>query len=299
MNPLVGNIYMFWVYTGIWYIKIIDYSIRHIDGNHKLIQPYRLVIHGAIDGFSRLIVYLKVSTNNRAETVLTYFQEAVHKYNLPSRVRSDLGLENFEVGRFMLTMRGINRGSIITGTSVHNQRIERLWRDVNRIVVSQFLNIFLYLESQNELDCTNELHLYCLHLVFVSLINQSLETFAEQWNNHPVTTEQNFSPNQLWVQGMIRMQNTQHTAVQAVLDDSTDMSNYGVDEDGPVPNPDTQQCIIEVPTSPVHLNDEQLHIVMSIINALKDFDDNGIEAFVAAKSIVLGFLLPERHGVAL
>lgn len=175
-----------------------------------MIQPYRLVIHGAIDGFSRLIVYLKVSTNNKAMTVFTYFQEAVTRYNLPSRVRSDLGLENLEVGRFMLAMQGLNRGSIITGTSVHNQRIERLWRDVNRVVVSRFLNIFLYLERQNELDCNNELRLYCLHLVFVDLINQSLETFTEQWNNHPVTTEQNFSPNQLWVRGMIRMQHTHH-----------------------------------------------------------------------------------------
>ena len=260
-----------------------------------MIQPYRLVIHGAIDGFSRLIVYLKVSSNNRAETVFTYFQEAVARYNLPSRVRSDLGLENLEVGRFMLTMRGINRGSIITGTSVHNQRIERLWRDVNRIVVSRFLNIFLYLESQNELDCTNELHVYCLHLVFVGLINESLETFTRQWNNHPVTTEQNFSPNQLWVQGMIRMQNTHHTAVGAVLDGSIDMSNYGVDEDGPVPISDAQQYVVEVPPSPIHLNDEQLHIVTSIINALKDFDENGIEAFVAAKGIVSGFLQPERQ----
>lgn len=31
-------------------------SLWHIDGNHKLIQPYRVVIHGAIDGYSRLVV---------------------------------------------------------------------------------------------------------------------------------------------------------------------------------------------------------------------------------------------------
>ena len=98
---------------------------RHIEGNHELIQPYRIVIHGGIDGFSRLVVYLIASTNNRSSAVLNYFQEAVARYNLPSRVRCDLGMENYEVGRYMLEARGLNRGSIITGTSVYNQRIER------------------------------------------------------------------------------------------------------------------------------------------------------------------------------
>ena len=120
------------------YYKFGSYlNVRHIDGNHKLIQPYQFVIHGAIDGYSRMIVYLRIATNNRADTVLQLFQEAVHKFNLPSRVRSDLGLENIEVARFMLTGLGLNRGSIITGTSVHNQRIECLWRDVNRVIVSR------------------------------------------------------------------------------------------------------------------------------------------------------------------
>ena len=98
---------------------------KYIDGNHKLIQPYRFVIHGRIDGFSRLVVFLQASTNNRAETVLNLFMEAIQKYKLPSRVRSDRGLENIAVGRFMIEARGTNRGSIITGNSVHNQRIER------------------------------------------------------------------------------------------------------------------------------------------------------------------------------
>ena len=37
---------------------------------------------------------LKSDSDNKADTVLQLFGEAVRKYNLPSRVRSDLGLEN-------------------------------------------------------------------------------------------------------------------------------------------------------------------------------------------------------------
>ena len=37
------------------------YSVPwHIDGNHKLIK-YRLIVHGGIDGFSRLITYLIIN----------------------------------------------------------------------------------------------------------------------------------------------------------------------------------------------------------------------------------------------
>jgi len=84
---------------------------------------------GGVDGYTRCPVYLRAGTRNTAATVLGLFQQAVAEYGLPSKVRSDWRGENVEVSLYMLQhpQWGLGRGSMITGRSVHNQRIKRLW----------------------------------------------------------------------------------------------------------------------------------------------------------------------------
>ena len=122
-------------------------SLWHADGHHSLVN-WGFVIHGAIDGFSRLIVYLKCATNNTAETVHNNFAAAIDTYGIPSRIRTDRGGENTLVWEKMELLRGPNRGSFIAGTSVHNQRIERLWRDVWMYVTCQYYYTFQAMEVE-------------------------------------------------------------------------------------------------------------------------------------------------------
>ena len=44
-------------------------AVWHIDGNHKMIR-WHFVIPGGVDGYSRTIVFLSCSGNNKADTVL-------------------------------------------------------------------------------------------------------------------------------------------------------------------------------------------------------------------------------------
>ena len=195
-------------------------SLWHIDGYHKLIR-WRIVIHGGIDGYSRLPVFLQASTNNRSDTVLQCFLEGVRYYGLPSRVRCDRGRENVLVSQFMLThpQRGPGRNSCITGRSVHNQRIERFWRDLFTGCVSLFYGLFYMLEDMQILDPTNTADLFALQYIFLPRINLALNVFKESYAHHRLRTAGNCSPYQLWMRGIVEG-NGDANAVQGILDES-------------------------------------------------------------------------------
>ena len=249
------------------------------DGHHKLVR-WRFVTHCAIDGFSRLILFLKCSNNNRGSTVYESFLQAVREYGLPSRIRCDQGGENIIVSQHMLHFRGTERRSVLVGSSVHNQRVERLWRDMHRCVTGIFYKLFYFLEHHDLLDPINEDHLFALHYVYLPRINQALQLFRESWNDHHIRTEGGMTPNQLFTAGALTLRNSGQVAVD-FFDHVTD--DYGVEDEGIAPS-DTHG--VEIPHTQPHITDEVRIQLQQNVTPLSESENFGIDLYEQALHII-------------
>ena len=97
-------------------------------------------------------------------------------------------------------------------SSMHNQRIEGLWRDVFQECLVLFFQTFYELERCGLLSHDNDVHLWCLHYVFLPVLNRHLQSWKNAWIYHPISTEKNLTPMQLWVKGLHRVFNSGSTA---------------------------------------------------------------------------------------
>ncbi|XP_068738529.1 uncharacterized protein, partial [Montipora capricornis] len=119
----------------------------HMDGYDKL-KPYGFCIHGAIDGYSRRILWLEVdSTNNDPAVIAQYYVDCVNQLGgAPRIVRADCGTENVVVAGLQRFFRSeatddfAGEKSFLYGTSSANQRIEAWWSFLRKANSNWWMN---------------------------------------------------------------------------------------------------------------------------------------------------------------
>ncbi len=259
------------------------------DGHHKLIR-WRLVTHGCIDGYSRMITFLECSSNNKGDTVYKLFLEGADKYGLPSRIRCDYGGENMRVAAHMLQHRGLYRNSVISGCSTHNQRIERLWNDLHKSVTKLYYRLFYFLECHGLLDPLNEIHVYALHFVYLPRIRKGIRMFTEAWNNHGIRTCHHTSPRQMFVSGCLRLRYSGLIALD-FLDDVDNRYGTGQgDYENDYIGVDREADSVEVPRSSVELSAERFELLCTLIDPLSVSNNHGIDKYERTVELVQSWM---------
>ena len=87
------------------------------------------------------------------------------------------------------------------GRSVHNQRIERFWRDLFGGCTCLYYNLLYYIENTGVLDPCNTSDIFCLHYIFQGMLERRFtedrviqELYEESEEEHATTTHDVISP---------------------------------------------------------------------------------------------------------
>lgn len=138
-------------------------------GYDKL-KPFGFPIHGAIDGYSRKIIWLEVvRTNNEPQVPARYYLQSVREISgCPVILRTDCGTENGTMAAMQCYLRQDGNDEFAGGkahrygTSPSNQRIECWWSFLKRGRSSWWINFFKEIVNSGLLDIGSELHTECL-----------------------------------------------------------------------------------------------------------------------------------------
>jgi hypothetical protein len=179
------------------------YSVRgpnhiwHCDGYDKL-KPFGICIHGAIDGWSRRLIWLVAGrTNNDPNVICSYYIKSVRELGfIPRTLRLDAGTENVVMADVHQLLRqdqlnNFASKSVIIGKSVHNERIERFWSYLVMTYTRSCIDLFKDMRDSGVLDVSNAFHIECLRFCFIPVVQCDLNLVTETWNDHRIRKQTN------------------------------------------------------------------------------------------------------------
>ncbi len=153
--------------------------VWHIDGYDKL-KPFGFCIHGAIDGYSRHVMWLEVGpSNNNPCIIARYYIDCVQQMGGTARIiRADCGTENVHVAGLQRFFHNDDK-SFLYGKSCSNQQIEAFWGILRKSCINWWICYFKDLPDSGLFCDNDDKQTECLKFCFkVSLRRKLTSEFS-------------------------------------------------------------------------------------------------------------------------
>ena len=121
-------------------------------------------------------------------------------------------------------------------------------------------------------------------LRFSTKINDALQRWMLAYNRHPLETEHNSTPTQLWIESMLRLQNSGRTASESIFDEEN-QNDFGIDWDGPCPVEGDNN--IEVPRIAIEFPSHVLVRLQSTIDRNGPSEVLGMDIYLSCLNLLL------------
>ena len=164
-------------------------AIWHIDGYDKL-APFGFGISGCIDGYSRRIMYLQVSSTNHDPSLIAgYYMACIEQLSgCPRMVWTDGGTENGIIAALQQVFHDDSNNQQTYGhryvASTSNQRIEAWWSNFRKSRSEWWIGLFKDLTASGAFSPGNLIQTYCIRYCFMDILQKELDFVATTWNEH-------------------------------------------------------------------------------------------------------------------
>ncbi|RPA91874.1 hypothetical protein L873DRAFT_1597612, partial [Choiromyces venosus 120613-1] len=150
--------------------------VLSIDGHDKL-SRFGFEVYGAIDGYSRYIVWCYVGISNRTAVSVNkqYLRLIRNTLHMPKLIRSDKGTETVLLAQSHISLRRANKPDLpfhkaySYGKSTKNQRIEAWWNLLTEGQTQEWKVFFATLEGEGLFD-GGDIDKSCLQYIYMDII---------------------------------------------------------------------------------------------------------------------------------
>ena len=170
---------------GVEFIKHLDQITFGTFDEFDKVKPYGFSIHGCIDGYSRIIIWLEVSASNKCPDLIAYYYIKASKNlnGILKIIKPDNGTDHSVIELIYLLLRDLsNEGNVLHSFSIvsspMNQRIKAYLSNFRKDGLGWWKHFLQDLVDLESFGPSDPVQVDCLRFCFIELLREEVTELA-------------------------------------------------------------------------------------------------------------------------